>query len=45
MEWPEFVNIVGQTKQESLFALRGGRDGTEKTLLDEMSNVEGVLPK
>jgi hypothetical protein len=23
MEWPEFVNVVGQTEQESLFALRG----------------------
>ena len=25
MEWPEFVNVVGQTEQESLFALRGER--------------------
>src|SRR5882724_2767449 len=23
--WPEFVNVVGQTEQESLFALRGER--------------------
>src|SRR5205809_4947685 len=25
IEWPEFVNVVGQTEQESLFALRGER--------------------
>ncbi len=25
MEWPEFVNVVDQTEQESLFALRGER--------------------